>query len=787
MADMFEKAKGMVSRSFIESRFGTDGARWEGRNFKTCSPLRDDRTPGSFSIREDGVYYDYVTGDSGDMIDLLSKVSGQSAREVALSMTGGTTTDTESRYTPEPEPEAEIELSWMPIPNTESGSVRKPKFRMAPDYLTLFHINDIPAFYVARYNGSDSGKKIIYPIYWTGSVFKKGLPSSIKNRPLALFDKDKTVVVVEGEKCMERARAAMPAYSWTTWHGGAGAVKKIDLHDLAGCDVVIWPDNDEPGARAADHIMNILGNACRSLRRIDVPYGKPKGWDVADAIEEGENVNLILEEAVIVDSGTPDEVQSVDSIGIEPRRAAARPYTDLGNAERFCDIWGHSLRYNLEKNKWLIWMGGRWKDGDQTIVTPMVKHAIRSIAIEDDRKESVFWARKSESSKSIGAMLSLAQKERGVPVHEYDLDRDPFIMNCPNGMVDLRSGKLLEPEQERLCTKVTKCNYVPGTDAPLWRKFLEETFMEDPGLLNFIQRWIGYSLTADTSAQTFAIFYGIGANGKSTLVETVRKVAGDYVRIAPPDTFIQKQAGGVPNDIAALRGARMVLTTETEANARLAESKVKSMTGGEEISARYMRGEFFEFTPTWKIIISTNHKPRISGGDYGIWRRVALVPFDNVVPPDKQDPRLMSKLAEEAEGILAWAVAGARMWFQDGGGRVGLQVPQAVYENTQEYREDEDVIGRFILEGCMKADEIRSGVQNRRLVKSSSSATEVLYSFRAWAEKEGESGLAKISSNAMGRALRERGYNPDRTSSGKRYEGIVPYDLRTSGGSSYEE
>jgi putative DNA primase/helicase len=379
-------------------------------------------------------------------------------------------------------------------------------------------------------------------------------------------------------------------------------------------------------------------------------------------------------------------------------------------------------------------------------------------------------------------MLSLAQKERGIPVHETDLDKDPFTLNCLNGMIDLRSGELLSPDPDKLCVKSTRCNFNPDAEAPMWTKFLEDTFQKDFGLLNFVQRWIGYSLTADTSAQTFAIFYGIGANGKSTLVETMRKVAGDYVRIAPPDTFIQKQAGGIPNDIAALRGSRMVLTTETEANARLAESKVKQMTGGEEISARYMRGEYFEFTPTWKIIISTNHKPRISGGDYGIWRRVALVPFRNVVAPEDQDTRLMEKLYTEAEGILNWAVRGAAMWYEDGGGRVGLQVPKVIYDETQEYREDEDAIGRFLSEGCMKAHEIKRALEKEQIVRDWSTASQVLYSFRAWADKEGESHLAKITANAMGRALRERGFSPERSSSGKRYKGIVPYDMKDNEG-----
>ena len=775
MSDIFQRAKNNITRAYIESKFGCPGAFWENGNYKTVSPLRNDQNPGSFSIREDGVFHDFTNGESGDIITLLARVENKTLFQVAQELSGETAGErpVAALSSQDEEPKG-IEMSWMPIPEGKT-----PTFKTEPDYLTLFHVDKKPAFYVARYNaGGDDGKKLIYPCYWTGSTFIKGLPKSLKRRPLALFDKEKTVVLVEGEKCMEEAAKAFPQYAWTTWHGGAGVMKKVDLSSLAGCDVIIWPDNDAPGFECADHFLSHLAGAPNTLRRVDIPDQKPKGWDVADAIAEGFPVLELLEASVIIDNGY--NAIDVDSIA-QPREASRRPFTDLGNAERFADMWGHIIRYNVDKNKWLVWHEGKWKDKDQTIITPMVKHTIRSMS-ELGANEAVFWARKSESSKAIGSMLSLVQRERGIPVGEVMLDQDPYLLNCPNGVVDLRNGKLMEPDPTWLCTKSTTAKYNIEASCPKFLKFLDETFQEDPGVLNFVQRWIGYSITGDVSAQTFAIFHGMGANGKSTLVEVIQKIVGDYVRTAPPDTFVQKQAGGIPNDIAALRGARMVLTTETEANARLAEARVKSMTGGDRVSARYMRGEYFEFTPTWKITISTNHRPRISGGDYGIWRRIVLVPFNNVVTPEYQNPRLQEELLCESEGILRWAVQGATMWYQDHGGRMGLQVPEAVYAETQEYREDEDILGRFIALGCLSKEQIDAGLRNKTLGSTMVPSGVVYNAFKDWAESQGEQYMAKMTQTAFGRMMRERGYQPERNSKGRFYIGVVPQEMRLTQG-----
>ena len=776
MADMFEQAKSLINKAYIESEFFHPDAKWERGEYKTVSPIRSDSSVGSFSIREDGVFYDFASGDRGDIIALMAKRDGISPAQVARNILGITEADgipnppSQEKKNEKPK----IALSWLPIPKD-----KQPPFSAKPDYLTLYHVEDKPAFYIVRYNATNDpdkgdGRKVIYPVYWTGSMFEKGLPDDIKKkRPLYRFDPSKTVVIVEGEKCVHEARQQFPAYSWTTWHGGAPAIKRVDFEKLRGCHVIIFPDNDSPGATAADNMAMYLPLICKSVRRVIPPMGKPKGWDIADGIAEGYDVLSLLESAKEVQSGI-GKVE--ESTLVEPRLSSNRPLTDLGNAERFVDMWGHVLRFNIDKNKWLVWSGGRWNDYDQTVVTPMIKRTIRTLVIDDERQEAFHWAVKSEQSRMINSMVSLAQRERGIPVREDQLDQDPYFLNCPNGVIDLRTGELKEPDSLWLITKTAIVDYEPTAECPMFLKFLDETFSEDPGLLNFIQRWIGYSLTADTSAQTFAVFYGIGANGKSTLVETIQKIAGDYVKTAPPDTFIQKQSGGIPNDIAALRGARMVLTTETEANAKLAEAKVKSMTGGDRVSARYMRGEFFEFIPTWKITISTNHRPRISGGDYGIWRRVVLVPFSNVVMPERQDPLLPNKLLTESKGILAWAVRGAINWYKSGGGRLGLQVPDRVYEETQEYREDEDVIGRFISCACYSSQEIQKKVNKNEIPRDGAPASDVFYSFRYWCEKEGEENYAKTTQNMFGRYMRERGFVPERGAATRYYPGIVPKD-----------
>jgi len=761
---IFTEAKRYVTRAFIETNFGVPGAHWRGGNYWTLNPAREDREIGSFSIREDGVWYENIDGSHGDVFDLLAVKTGRSAVEIARDMI---------EECPQSAPPREIASRERPQPEDDWKAIppgKLPVFRETPSDLMTYYSPSTgePMFLVVRYDHPDKEKKEIYPCYWNGAMFKKGLPPSLKGpdamRPLSEFNKDDTIILVEGEKKCHKARERLAGrYSVACWHGGASMAEKVYIQGLLGCDVILWPDNDDVGREA----MRIIGNRLRGLanvRLVEPPNGVPKAWDIGDAIDEDRDIDIILETSVPFP--WPEEELPGEDIPVD---LPYRPYTDLGNGERFIDRYGSRLKFDLEKSAWLVWDGHRWSDSDPSHITPLVKETVRSIPTPGD-KESDAWAEHSESAGSINAMLSMASREPGIPIHEEELDPDPWAFNCANGIVDLRTGDLRPHDKLAMCSKASPVAYNPDARCPLFIEFLREISMGRDDIVNFLQRWFGYSMTGDVSAQTFAIFFGNGANGKSTLVELVAKILGDYGKSAPPDVFIQKNQSGIPNDVAALRGARMVLTTETEANAKLAESKVKSLTGGDRVVARYMRGEFFEFSPTWKIIISTNHRPRISGGDSGIWRRIVLVPFDFFATGDKLDSQLPKKLWAEREGILTWMIRGAVAWYKAGQGRQGLAIGKVLLQETQEYRNDEDVIGRFLAEGCWQRGEGAIDIANFKTPSST-----LLECFVEWCQREGEQYAAKITATAFGRAMRERGYEKVMLAGGKRgYRGICP-------------
>jgi putative DNA primase/helicase len=756
--DLFASARARITPRFIEDTFGGHGAHWDGKNFKCLNPKRSDATIGSFSIREDGVYFDFADGDSGDVIDLLSVITGKSIVDVAKELSG-------ISYTSSPKKQSAPPSS--PKPDWKPFSDLPPFSEPIPSFVTAYHSKNIggePMFIVIR-RDLPNGKEI-FPLYFTGGSWVKGLPPSIgKTRPLVPFDQGKTILIVEGEKCQSLAARSLKEYSVTTWHGGAVAARMIDISGLNGSDVILWPDNDDPGMTAMiDLAARLKSIQCR-VRMVNVPFGKPKAWDIADCLSE----ELGLQNAIaLLEASRP---MSSEELGVEAPRAAEaidRNESDLGNAERFIDRYGKIIRFNTDKKRWCIWGTGRWSDREQSEITPMVKETIRSIADEDPDRAK--YALDCESRTRIKAMLELASLEPGVSIHETDFDLHPMILNCRNGILDLKENKIIEHDPKLMCSMMTNIEYKPEARAPRFKQFLSEITRGRKDIEDFMQRWFGYALTGDVSAQTFAIFYGNGANGKSTLVELISRILGDYVRTAPPETFIQKPVGGIPNDVASLRGSRLVLATETDANAKLAESKVKGMTGGDTVVARFLHGEFFQFSPTWKIIISTNHRPRISGADYGIWRRIVLVPFDFVAIGDTLDYDLPRKLWEEREGVLSWMVEGCHQWMEGGGGRTGLGIPPVLLEETQEYREDEDIIGRFVKSRCITdLNDPLKRTKSQIIV----GATELYQKFIAWAEEDGERYAAKMTQTSFGRAMRERGYNSEFDRHRRKiYEGI---------------
>jgi len=422
--------------------------------------------------------------------------------------------------------------------------------------------------------------------------------------------------------------------------------------------------------------------------------------------------------------------------------------TDLGNSERFIAHHGENVRYCYLWGKWLVWNGAHWERDDAGQVHRLAKKTVRSMyreasdAEDEERRKAVAkHASRSEGADKIKAMLELARSE--VPVAPDELDRNPWLLNASNGTLDLRTGALREHRREDLITKLTPVEYDPNAMAPTWETFLERVLPGDE-LRTFVQRAAGYSATGDTSEQVMLINHGAGNNGKSTFQEALAAALGDYSMRAPTEMLMAKRAGGVPNDVARLKGARFVAASETEEGRRLAESLVKDLTGQDTISARFMRAEWFDFRPTHKLWLSTNHKPEIRGTDNAIWRRIRLVPWSVAIPPAERDRKLAEKLRAELPGVLAWAVRGCLAWQRE-----GLQAPAEVRKAPAGYRSEMDVLGDFLADRCFRGERLEVGKDD--LYKA----------YQMWSEDAGERTETK---RKFGMLLKERGIEDGRNS-----------------------
>ena len=378
--------------------------------------------------------------------------------------------------------------------------------------------------------------------------------------------------------------------------------------------------------------------------------------------------------------------------------------TDTGNARIFATRHGNDIRFRCASKKWLIWDGKRWVEDKTGEIQQKAKETAvylwqSAIQVQDSHRRNALsrHALKSQYEGRIRAMIKLAQSEPPIPVIESELDSNPWLLNVQNGTLDLKTGTLLPHQHEDLLTKIIPVPYDSNAICPTWDRFLDEITASDSGLIRFLQKAIGYSLTGSASEQVVFILYGIGANGKSTFINTILRMLGDYAQQTPTETLLVKKHGnGIPNDVARLKGSRFVAAVEAEHGRHLAEALVKQLTGGDRISARYLYGEFFEFDPTFKIFLSVNHKPVIKGADHGIWRRIRLIPFNVTFTPDKRDPNLSTKLEAELTGILRWAVEGCLLWQKE-----GLEPPDSVKAAVDEYRAETDIIGEFVDECCV--------------------------------------------------------------------------------------
>lgn len=377
--------------------------------------------------------------------------------------------------------------------------------------------------------------------------------------------------------------------------------------------------------------------------------------------------------------------------------------TDTGNATRFGLSHADQAIY-VPGQGWMLWNGLQWQRDDVNRVMELAKHVSRDIyqegeALEDNdaRIAVARHAKTSQQAPRLKATLELAQSMPELVAQSGQLDNHDMLLGVGNGVVNLYSGKLQPAKPEDLITRHSPVMFDDKAECPTFKQFLEQVTDSDQSLMSYLQRVVGYSLTGNTTEQCLFFLYGSGANGKSTFLNTVKAVLGpDLARQTPCETLMARKNSGATNDIARLIGVRAVIANEVEDGSLIAEALVKQMTGGEALTARFLYGEFVEFTPKFKLFIAGNHKPTIRGRDQGIWRRIRLVPFVVTIPPEQRDKDLQAKLLGELPGILNWAIKGCLVWQAS-----GLAQPKLVTDAVADYRAEMDLLGQWVNESCV--------------------------------------------------------------------------------------
>lgn len=413
-------------------------------------------------------------------------------------------------------------------------------------------------------------------------------------------------------------------------------------------------------------------------------------------------------------------------------------YTDRGNAQRFVHSHGHTLRYNPARAAWLTWTGSRWRIAEDD--SPAVLAAI-DVAdnLPADSKEDIAFRTKSLGRAGIENMIALARRDPRIRVTADELDANPLLLNTPTGTVDLATGLQHDHRPGENHTKITAVGCTPEQPTPRWQQFLDDTFGGNAEMIGYLQRVLGYATTGRVSHHILPFLHGGGQNGKSVLTEVLLRILGDYAITLPSSVLIANRYSH-DTELARLSGVRVAVCSEVAEDGRFDEERVKSLTGGDRITARFLYANPFEFTPSHTLILSGNHQPSVESGGKSFWRRLRLIPFEHTVAEDKKIENLADILVtEEGEGILAWIVAGARDAAD------GLRDPQSVIDATARYEHEEDAFGQFITDCLHLAPGNREGVK--------ADTAKVRQEYSKWCKANG---VTELSAQTFGREMRRR-------------------------------
>lgn len=536
--------------------------------------------------------------------------------------------------------------------------------------------------------------------------------------------------LTDGE-VLERARASRAGEAFTRLYDGdwSGLYASRSEADLALCGkLAFWCGRDMAQ-------MDRLFRASGLMR---------EKWDRRQA---GSTYGrLTLEKAV---AGRQD----VYAAGAAPENKRRR-YTldDTGNAQRLYDLYGKDILYSFVAKRWLYWDGRRYQYDYEGRIKRLADRAVetmpRDAGLYANTDAYLRHCQKARSSGAKNAMI--AETQHRVPVLPEQLDTHADLLNTVSGVVNLRDGTLTAHSRDLRMTKICASQYAGGAACPLWREFLSTIFDHDAQMLDYIQRAVGYTLTGSTREQCVFFLYGDGRNGKSTFLDVLSEIMGDYAANIQPESLMVKQGQSGTSDIARLQGARFVTCVEPSDGMRLNEGLLKQFTGGDKITAARKYENEFEFRTEFKLWMAMNHKPIIRGMDEGIWRRIHLIPFTVTIPDAKVDKLLKYKLRAEFPEILKWAVEGCLIWQREG----GLRKPERVVEATGEYRASMDVLGAFVAECCERGGQV--------------SARELFAAYAKWAAENNE---YEMTATRFGSEMKKR-FAKRKTMTAMIYEGV---------------
>ncbi len=474
-----------------------------------------------------------------------------------------------------------------------------------------------------------------------------------------------------------------------------------------------------------------------------------------ESVESDRAVGIMLRPAMntAAPSQSPQETTSIFQYSM-PDEEITRLSGDIGNARRFVNAYGTVVRFHAQSKHWLIWDSTRWKRDEAGAVLRFAKDVALQITTDFQKGRSgldMKWVADSRKIERLRGMLKAAEPD--VVVASHELDADPWLFNCENGTLNLRTGELYPHDPTRLITKLAPVRFDPDATCPIFDQFIADVFCGDNELISFVQRFLGYCLTGDISEQYLPIFHGEGGNGKSVLLDTVAGLMGDYAATAPPSLLTVKRNEEHPTEIADLLGRRMVVASETEQGAELRVQLVKRLTGDEKLKARHMRQDFFEFARTHKTILVTNNLPVLRESTEAVWRRLRFVPFDYIVPEEKRDTKLLSRLKTEYPGILAWLVRGAMDWRT-----YGLPTVAAIKAATDELRTSTAAVDAFIDQRCVRSSD------------GFLPAANLTSCYERWCDDQG---CSPLEGRALGAALRKAGCEPVRQDGVRGWRGIA--------------